>query len=190
MSLLGREAAVGSGGGSHEGGMERVTRGKPRAPHPAPGHSLWGHPLRAALGPSSDPSQFQGPVLSRTFSQKAVLTARGEAGPQESGGAVGGQGRGTMGPLNPPTVPVLLKLDGHGCRKPQPLSRPAGGAQSGLSSHVFCCPCLLSAVPRATVEIGGREPFQPGRLSLSLFCVSFWGDNRGHFPFHPLDKAW
>lgn len=70
--------------------MERVTRGKPRAPHPAPGSSLWGHGLRAALGPSSDPSQFQGPVLSRTFSQKAVLTARGDAGPQESWGGVWG----------------------------------------------------------------------------------------------------
>lgn len=82
----------------------------------------------------------------------------------------GGQGKGTMGPLNPPTVPVLLKLDGHGCRRPRPLWRQGDGTQSRLSSHVFCCPCPVVRVPRATVQIGGGEAFQAGCLCPCFVC--------------------
>lgn len=62
-----------------------MTRGEPR-------HSRWAHLLCPELPQAAALTLFQrqGPTLSEAFSQNAMLTARGVAGPQESRGVLGG----------------------------------------------------------------------------------------------------
>lgn len=100
------------------------------------------------------------------------------------GRGLGGRGAGGhRGRLRPPTGPV-----GHGCRRPGPLGQPGVRRTMALSSWVFRRPCLSSAVPGASVETGGWGPFRAGRLC-HRFVRPCGGDNTGHLPFHPLDKA-
>lgn len=70
------------------------------------------------------------------------------------GRGLGGRGAGGhKGRLRPPTGPV-----GHGCRRPGPLGQPGVRRTMALSSWVFRRPCLSSAVPGASVELGGWGP--------------------------------
>lgn len=80
------------------------------------------------------------------------------AGPRSPGGrGAGGWAAGVRaghnGRLRPPTGPVR-----HGCRRPGPLGQPGVRRTMALSSWVFRRPCLSSAVPGASVELGGWGP--------------------------------
>lgn len=161
--------------------------------HIQPGHSLRGHPLRPNVPSSPDHVPAARLPLGRAFPKGRAAGRPQGRWAQESWGpggrGLGGRGLGGRGAgghngrLRPPTGPA-----GHGCRRPRPLGQPGVRRTMALSSWVFRRPRLSLAIPGASVETGGWGPFQAGRLC-HRFVRPCGGDNTGHLPFHPLDKA-